>query len=268
MQATILKKAFSRTLLTAGLAASMVACKKDKDNGPDNPGNPAGAKLAVYTNGEDYVKFDYNSDGTVKKMTVKTDDFTSGDETDFNVVYDAQKRISKLESEWQTIEVEYENNAMSRAKIFTTGQQIGYTNYHYVNGNLERATLYFGESGTFEPLLEYNMSYNAQGNLTETVTMMATGEPGQLNRAGAVTYQYDQKTNPLYEHRQLLAILWQSVSKNNITVENHVNAQNQPEDKYVYTYTYNTKGLPEKAAVKQGLPGGEQSDSEIKFSYK
>ena len=267
MQATLFKKAISRVLLSVGLIASLIACKKDKDNGPGGPGNPGNAKLATYTNGEDYVKFDYNTDGTVKKLIVNTDLNTYGNEIEFNVVYDAQKKITKLESDVQVIEVEYTNNVLSRANILENGMQTGYTNYHYEGGNLKTATLYFGESGTFEPVMEYHMTYNAQGNLTETVNMIAT-EPNHMERSGSITYQYDDKINPLYEHRQLLALFWQSVTKNNITVENHVDADNQPEDKFQYTYTYNAKGLPEKATVKQGLPGGEQSNSEIKFTYK
>ena len=266
MQSMIFRKAFSRILLSAGLAASLVACKKDKDNAPGTV-DPPKARLAVYSNGEDYVKFDYNTDGSVKKLSVKTDDVTYGNELVFQVSYDNQKRISKLESDWKTISVEYENNSMSRARIFEYEKQIGYTNYQYVSGNLARATLYFGESGVFVPTIEYNMTYTAQGNLSETVIMLAT-EPNQMKRSGSITYQYDQKTNPLYEHRQLLAILWQSVPKNNITLENHLDADQQPEDKYQYTYTYNAKGFPEKAAVRQGLPGEDQVDSEIKFTYK
>jgi len=265
MQATFFKKSFSRIFLIAGIAASMVACKKDKDNNSGG-GNGSGSKIASFTDGDNYAKFEYNADGTVKVLTSRTD-ADGGDENKFNVSYNAQKKITKLESEWQKIEVEYTNNVMSRTNLFIAGQQTGYTDYQYTNGNLTKATLHFGEAGVFIPLIEYTYTYNAQGNLSESSTKMA-GEDEQFEHAGSIKYEYDSKTNPLYEHRQLLSLLLLNITKNNVTIENHLDANQQPEDKYQYTYTYNAKGLPEKAVVKQGLPGGEQSQSEVKYTYK
>lgn len=265
MQARFFKRSISRILLIAGVAASMVACKKDKDNNPGG-GNGSGSKIASFSDGETYAKFEYNADGTVKVLTSRTE-ADGGDENKFNVTYDAQKRISKLESDWQKMEVEYTNNVMSRANLFMSGTQIGYTDYQYTNGNLSKVTVHLGESGTFIPLIEYTYTYNAQGNLAETITKMA-GEDEQLEYSGSIKYEYDSKTNPLYEHRQLMALLMLNVTKNNVTVENHLDANQQPEDKFQYTYTYNAKGLPEKAVVKQGLPGGEQTQSEVTYTYK
>lgn len=39
--------------------------------------------------------------------------------------------------------------------------------------------------------------------------MTANGEPGHMERAGHITYQYDQKSNPLYGQRDLLVLFWQ-----------------------------------------------------------
>ncbi len=94
------------------------------------------------------------------------------------------------------------------------------------------------------------------------------GEPGYMERAGHITYQYDQKNNPLYANKNLLTLFWQAVSKNNIKVEDHFDAQLQPEDKFVYEYQYNNNGLPASASVKQGLPGQSGSDSQLHFSYQ
>lgn len=266
MQVSLFTRSISRIIFIAALIVSLVACKKDKNNNQPGSGN-SGNKIATFTHGDEYIKFEYNADGTVKKLIVNTELNTYGYETEFTVVYDAQKRISKLESDWESLEVEYTNNVMSRAKLLEYGHMIGYTNYNYEGGNLKTATLYFGEAGVYVPTYEFHMNYNAQGNLNEIINMIATDE-NHMERTGSVTYQYDDKVNPLYEHRQLLALFWQPISKNNITVENHLDASNQPEDKYQYTYTYNSKGLPEKAVVKQGFPGEEQTNSEIKYTYK
>jgi hypothetical protein len=269
MQATTLKQSFFRFFLFVGLAAAMVACKKDKDsNGPGPDPVPNSAKLQAYTNGEDYIRFTYNADGTVKKVTVKTDDSNYGDEMDYTVTYNAQKKIASLATDWYKIEVEYQNNVLSRANMYEYNNQIGYTDYVFENGNLKKATIHYGEGGLFVPLMEYVMTYNGQGNLTETLVKMAAGEPGQLLPAGLTTYEYDQKANPLYQYRELLALFWQSPSKNNITVESEFDGDHQLTDKFTYTYTYKSNGLPEKGTVKQGLPGQDPVTSQLTFTYQ
>jgi hypothetical protein len=268
MQATFIKRTVSRILLAVGLTASMVACKKDKNDNPGGPDNPGGTRIAMFSEGDEYMKFEYNTDGSVKKLFVKTDLNTGGEELDFTVKYDAQKRIIALENQWQQMEVEYQNNVMSKSTIKQFGDVFAQTEYQYVNGNLQSSTLsYTGEGGDIVPVFKYEMTYNGQGHLTRVSTSLAT-ENGQFDNAGYVSFQYDGKTNPLYEHRQLLALFWYNISKQNTTVEDHFDADQQPEDKFQYTYTYNGKGNPEKAKVKQGLPGGDQSEVEVKYTYK
>ena len=267
MQLTVIKQTFQRIFLLAALAASVVACKKDKDKPSPDP-LPGNAKLQQYTNGEDFIRFVYNADGTVKKVILRTDLNTNGDEVEYNVTYNAQKKIASIESRWQKIEPEYDNTGLVRARIFEDNKQIGYTNYHFENGNLVDAVIYAGEAGVYVMSMGFNMTYTAQGNVSETAVFLANGEPDHLERTGSVKFEYDQKTNPLYAHKDLLALFWQVPSKNNVTVENHLDAQMQPEDKYVYTYTYKANGLPEKATVKQGLPGEEPATSQLGFIYQ
>ena len=202
------------------------------------------------------IAFTYNPDGTVKKVTVKSEAITGDDLVDYSVTYNASKKIESLVSTTgDKIVPVYENEILKRADLFTGPERTGYTNYSYENGLLKRATIYFGSGTNYEPFLEYNFSYNAAGNLSENVVMMTDGVPGHMVRAGHVTFQYDQKTNPLHTHRDLLNLFWLSSSKNNITREDHFDSNLQLEDQYVYTYTYKANGLPEKAQVKVGLPG-------------
>ena len=97
---------------------------------------------------------------------------------------------------------------------------------------------------------------------------VATSEPGQMERTGHVSYQYDQKSNPLYAQRELMTLFWQVVSKNNTTVENHFDADLQPEDKFTYDYLYNSNGLPKSAVVKQGLPGQPIVTTNLDYIYQ
>ncbi|MBL7741651.1 MAG: hypothetical protein JNK14_20700 [Chitinophagaceae bacterium] len=243
------------------------SCQKDSDI--DNP-PPAGAtKIKEYKNGDEYVRFTYNTDGTIKKATVKSELNTGGDVVDFNITYDAQKKITEVNTSLgEKIVPEYENGQMIRASYFDGPVRTAYTNYWHEAGNLKRVTIYLNMGADFEPFLEFNFAYNANGNLTESVVMMTDGVPNHLVRAGHVTYQFDSGTNPLYEHRDFMALLWQGVSKNNITREEHFDAAQTPEDLYTYVYKYKPNGLPESAVVTIGLPGQTPTTSALNFLYQ
>ncbi len=263
---TNIRKTVSGFILFAGLLTGAVSCKKDNDNSPVPPPPPA-ERIKEFKTGEEFIRFEYTSAGDVNKVTINTDVNTGGAVMTYTVNYNTAKKITSLETANEKIVPVYENNLLKRADILHDNARVGYTNYLFENNLLKRATIYFGEDTDFQPFLEFNFTYNTAGNIPESVTMMATGEPGHMERAGHVTYQYDQKTNPLYAQRDLLLLFWQDASKNNIKVEDHFDADLQPEDKFVYDYQYNDKGLPKSAVVKQGLPGQPGTTSNVTFTY-
>ncbi|HTN06313.1 hypothetical protein [Agriterribacter sp.] len=262
------QKAISIVLMAATLL--LASCKKDKHPDPAPlPPPPAKLTLQEYKDGEDFMRFEYNTNGSLKKATVKNDINTSGDIIDFTLTYGAGSLISEVNSSsGEKIVPVYENNVLKRADYFVAGQRTGFTNYQFENGNIKRATIYAGEENAYNPLLEFIYTYNGNGNVTEGVIMVATNTPGYMVRAGHAEMQYDQKINPLYAHKDFLVLLWQGPSKNNVTIENIFDAQLAPEDKYQYEYTYKTGGLPEKADVKIGLPGNPVTTSTVGFTYK
>ncbi|HET6994686.1 MAG TPA: hypothetical protein VFI06_06875 [Chitinophagaceae bacterium] len=270
MQRTMTNRPAFIALLLAGIVMmSFVSCKKDKSiNNGNNP--PAATKLKEYRNGDDLVQFTYNTDGTIKKALVKTELNTNGDAVDFNISYNAQKKISEVTTtSGEKIVPEYENGLLTRANIFEGTVRTGYTNYHYETNQLKIATIYVNAGGVdFEPILEFRFSYDGNGNLNKSEIFMSTGVPGQLVRAGHVNFQFDQKTNPLYANRDFLALLWQAASKNNVTKEEHFGANLQLEDVFTYVYTYKTNGLPERATVTNGLPGQPPVISSVNFTYE
>jgi hypothetical protein len=254
-------------LLFAGLLSGTASCKKDKNENSTPP--PAQAeRIKEFKTGDEFVRFDYSAAGDVEKVIIKTDANTGGATLTYAVTYGAGKKIAALETPGEKIVPVYENNSMTRADIFQDNQRVGYTAYQYENGAIKRATIYFGEENDFNPFLEFIFTHNGAGNVTETVAMMTNGEPGQMVRSGHTTYQYDQKTNPLYAHRELLSLFWLAPSKNNITVENEFDADQQPDDKSVYNYTYNEKGLPKTAVVTQGLPGQPTTTVNLNYTYQ
>lgn len=264
-----IRKSIKGLFLAALLACGAIACKKDKDKADaPPPPPPVSQKLKEVKTGDEFIRFDYNAAGDVNKVTITNDLINSGEPTVFNIQYDAAKRITELAANDEKIVPVYDNNRLSRADIFEAGERIGYTNYLYQNGLLNRATLYFGEDTEYFPFVEFNFTYNDAGNITEMVTLITNGEPGHMVRSGHINYQYDQKSNPLYLQRDLLALFWQSANKNNVLVEDHFDSELLPEDKYVYTYQYNDKGLPKSAVVKQGLPGQPPVTTNQTFTYQ
>jgi hypothetical protein len=267
MRMTTIRKTLSGFFVFTALLTGAVSCKKDKDNSPAPP-PPAGTeRIKEYKTGDEFVRFDYNAAGDVTKVTINDETSTDGNTVVYNVTYNAAKKISALEAAGERIVPVYENNVITRADIFENNVRIGYTAYSFENNQLKRATIYFGEDDDFTPILEFIFTRNAAGNVTEMVTMMASGEPNHMVRTGHVTYQYDEKSNPLYSQRDLLILFWQNASKNNIKLEEHFDADMQLEDKYVYDYQYNDKGLPKSAVIKQGLPGDQQTTTNVTFSY-
>jgi hypothetical protein len=265
---TSIRKTVSGFILFAGLLTGAVSCKKDKDNSPAPPPPPAAQKIKEFKTGEEFVRFDYNAAGDVSKVTINSDENTGGNTFTYTVNYNAAKKITSLETPGEKIVPVYENNVLSRADIFENDVKIGYTTYTIENNLLKKATIYYGEDTEFIPVLEFIFTYNAAGNIAEMVTMAASNEPGHMERAGHVTYQYDQKSNPLYAQRDLLFLFWQGPSKNNIKVEEHFDADLQLEDKFVYDYQYNDNGLPKSGTLKQGLPGEPGTTSNVSFTYQ
>lgn len=253
-------------VLLGSILTFPASCKKDKTENTPPPVSVT-TKIKEYKNGEDFIKFEYNADGTVKRATVSNDVITDGNTITYQVSYNAQKKITQLQSSaGEKIVPVYENGIMTRADVFEGAVKTGYTNYHYESQQLTKATLYWGADDDFIPFFEFNFEYS-NGNPVKTVLMMATAVPGQLVRAGHVDLQYDDKPNPLFGYNDLLALFWQTSGKNNIKQEDHFDANLIAEDRYVYTYTYSANGLPQHADVKIGLPGQPQTDSEVEYIY-
>ncbi|HEX5024527.1 MAG TPA: hypothetical protein VFV68_04610, partial [Agriterribacter sp.] len=226
----LLSQKATSILLLAGILL-FASCKKDEHPAPEP--QPIPVKLQEYRDGDDFIRFQYNADGSIKKATVKNEINTSGDIVDFNIVYNADKKISEVNSSsGEKIVPVYENAVLKRADYFMDGARTGYTNYEFQNGNMKRATVYQGAGVDYMPLLDFIYTYNAGGNVTEGVIMVATDIPNYMTRLGHAELQYDQKTNPLFVHKDFLALLWQGTSKNNTIVENVYDAQLQLQERY------------------------------------
>lgn len=259
-----IKPLFYSVCLILGFGIFGTSCKKDKTDPVQTPT----VRVKEYKNGDEYMKFAYNPDGSIKSMMLKNELNTEGDEVVFNVVYKADKKIDYISSSaGEKVVATYQNNQIVKADYFMEATQTGTTEFHYNNGNLDRATIYTAGEAGFEAILEFDLTYNAAGNCTQSVAKVDLGN-GQLEAASTSTFQHDQKTNPLYQYKEILWLLWQPVSKNNVIEEKQFDEEQQLTDQYLYTYTYNGNGLPTLATVKEGLPGETPVNSEVAFIYE
>jgi hypothetical protein len=263
-----IRQALSSLILFSSLLTGIISCDK-KDHYQDTPA-PAANRLQEYKNGDQFVRFDYNTNGTIRKVTMKNELTTNDNVIDYNITYNAAKKITLVQtSAGERMVPVYENNVLTRADIFEGTERTGFINYVFENNLLKRVTLYWGEGTDFMPFFELNHTHDNAGNTIETVALAATGPlQNRLDRLGHVKFLHDTKTNPLYEQKDLLELLlWQSVSQNNIRQEEHFDASLVLEDRYTYTYTYKSNGLPESAEVKNGLPGSTPATSRVDFIY-
>jgi hypothetical protein len=71
MQTTAkMKKLTSGFLLISSLLVIMGSCKKDKKETPAPA--PVTAKIQEYRDGDEFIRFNYNTDGTLSKATIKS----------------------------------------------------------------------------------------------------------------------------------------------------------------------------------------------------
>ena len=188
----------TRLLAISGILF-LASCKKDHSDEPAPA--PETVKLREYTDGDDFIKFQYDAGGILKKATVKNEISTSGTIVDFDISYGAGNKISELNSSaGEKIVPVYENGILKRADNFVAGERTGYTNYQFEGGNIKRATIYKKEDDDYTPILEFIYTYNNSGNVSEGVIMVGTDTPGEMVRYGHAAMQYDQKTNPLYAY--------------------------------------------------------------------
>ena len=253
-------------LLLVSIVAVLSSCQKEPSSELPAPTAP---HLVEYIEGEDFIKFNKAADGSVNKLTVKTEIITGGTVTDYQVNYDANNKIASLTNDRnEKIEVHYMDGQISRADLFRNGERFGYTAYNYVNNRLYTATIYYGKGVDFLPAMSYAFEWNAEGNVKNVTYLTENGVPNTLVRSAYVTMSYDRKVNPLYQYKDLLSLFWTAASKNNLLQENQFDADLKPSDRFSYVYKYNAGGLPQSATLTSGLPGETPLTSMVTYIYK
>lgn len=259
-----------KTMLPLCMAAifSLVSCQKEES--VQAPGQPdAPPKIAEFNTGDSFIRFDYNADGTVSKVTLDEDPLSGRPNVGFTVKYDANKKPQELTGSTGTvIRTSYANGRLVRTEITAASIKIAKTDYTYEGNVLKKVEGFVYDDNDLIPFYLSNFTYGTSGNISKA--SLFAFDPFQLEMvpAGYVNLQYDNKPNPLAAVNDFLLMFWQIASANNVTREAHFDEQNRAQEVIERTYTYNSQGYPTKAVVRETLPGQQPVTREETFRYK
>ena len=264
-------KAFQQGKIISALLLAAVlfftSCKKDKSE--EIPTGSA-QKLEKISIGEDFLNFVYNADGTLKQAIVKDEFSSGGDVVTYTITYDAQKRMSQVStSEGEKLFPVYVNNQLAKVEVKDNANTlIGITEYTYEGSLLKTATVRTNLTGPMIDLMKFEFAYNAAGNISKTSYFFVDPVNGGLDPDGYVTYEYDNKQNPLAAVKEFLKLIWYVPSNNNILKEVHVDANAAVEETVEYNYSYNARNLPQSGTVKRTVPGTPVENLPLRVMYK
>lgn len=261
-----LRNTIGITLFTATMFFS--AC--DKEDSTQKPTEPVtSAKLTEFRSGEDFIRFEYNADGTVNKITLNEDPISGEPNVTFTVKYRADKKPDELTgTNNASVKTTYVNGLLMKTETFIATEKIAVTDYTYNGAAPNTITGFLFDGATQVPFFRADLIMNSAGNVGRTNGYVF--DPFNLNLvpAGHVNMQYDDKPNPLAALNDFMLIFWQMASKNNVIREDHFDADGQAEKVVQTTYTYNSKGYPTKATVKETETGQAPVTTELIYAYK
>lgn len=270
-------KNFSKRMLVAitGLIVMLSACKKDKADDPV----PAPAKklVRVEENASNYLNFEYNSDGTLKKVVLAQDEEDGPSVKMLTIAYGENKKISRIDSE-EGIHIDYRyeaGNLISTEIKDAQNQTISSGSYAYENGRLVNFGEFYpfpAEDGsgvvTYKRMKEMKYTYHADGNIRTLTTNLRNPFTDQLEKAGSRVYDsYDGKKNPIASQKEFSLGFFQEFNAANILNEKVFDENGTVEETIERTYTYDANGFP-LTSVEKTTPSGQTSQiKNYKFIY-
>jgi hypothetical protein len=259
---------------TAGLltlAAGMLlltACKKEYSN--TTPPATTVTRLESRYGEDGFIGFEYNTDGTIKKAAV-ANELSPDDTTRYTVSYTADKRIKEIVNDAGVkFTPVYTNGELTRVQIRTAQNvEVAQTDYEYLNGFLKSVSVFFVSGAQVMPLFKSSFLYDASGNIRRSQLFSADPlSPDGLSADGSISYGYDNNVNPLYASKEFLWMILITPSPNNVSKEEAVDRNSQPERTKEYNYVYNNKKLPLSAVLTETIPGKPTQTKNIAYRYK
>lgn len=226
-------------------------------------------KLAEYVSGQDYIRLSYNGTGEISRVTLSSDEYSIGEEVTYNVSYSQDKRIKELAgNNGIRITLTYEGSKLVKSAAFIGNEPAYETDYEYVDNSLRSTTIKLVDNNGVTPIIKLLTYFDETGNPTTIDTYLVNPLTGQLQPAGFVIKKYDNKPNPFAGCKELMMVLLQPISSNNVTREDYFDTDVHPQETIETEYIYNNNNLPVKATVKETSPGKEPAVEIAIYSYK
>jgi hypothetical protein len=258
-------KKFTQAGIILFAAIFIHSCKKNPVSEPQT-GGPL--KLASFISGNEYVRFVYNVAGEVSKVTLSSDEYSVGEEVTYNISYLQGNKINELTGDnGVRIRLTYEGSTLVKSEAFTGNNRAYETVYEYVDGDLRSTIIKLVDNNAGTPIIKL-LTYYEAGNPTTIDTYLFNPVTGRMQPAGFVILKYDNKPNPFAGNKDLMMVLLQSVSSNNVIREDYFDNDIYPQQTIETEYIYNSSQLPVKATKKQTSPGKEPFVETAIYSYK
>lgn len=271
MNFRIISRQILMSAVTLGLLFS--SCKKDKDGDSTDPiVNPGAKKLVKIEEAADtYSTFEYNTDGTVKKMT----SFDDGEkDTEMQLSYNANKTVKEADlGEGAKMKFAYTGNQLTRSEIYDNDILVSYTANSFQGGKMGESISYYvmeGEDGEpiEQPFSKTTYTYHSNGDVKEVRITLFNFITEEFELESVHKFeQYDSKINPLAQFSFLNFGFFANFSDRNALVEKVYDAHGNLQETIQNEFTYDAQGYPLTSKTTTTPQGGTAEITTSKFFY-
>ncbi len=250
-----------------------VACKKDNDN--PGPGPGTSKKITrIQEDANNYMSFEYNPDGTFKKIVNVSEDEEVLDLGTVTFVYNANKKVTEVNSTDGTkIKYTYANNLPTVAEVFSEDEKVATLKFAHQGGKAVSTTMtniFEDEEG--EPVemdfMKMEYQYYANGDLKEVKLSSLNVMSGELEVVSTIKYeQYDNKINPLSQLGEVALIFFADASERNALLIKTFDEDGTLDETVQNEFTYDAAGYPLTSKETTTPAGGAASVKNITYTY-
>lgn len=274
------RRLFTRKLFVTVLAGIVLlsSCKKDNDSDGSGKGPVPERKISkLYQDPQNFIEFNYNSDGKLAKIKLAEEDLGNEVQT-LEVFYGDNKRIANIYTmDGLRINYRYENDKLERTEtVDSRGQIVTMGSYFYENGNLTDYGMFGpfplddGQVGTsFKRVQESKYSYNSDKSIRTITTNLRNPFTNRMEFAGRRSYEkYDSKINPLKHLADFSYGFFQELNPSNILKEVAYDETGALLETIERTFTYDEYGYPLTCVEKTTEAGKGPVTKTLTFTYK
>jgi hypothetical protein len=264
---------FTKSLIKQTMLGAMItvvtlgSCKKENSTEP--PVAPRPLQLIKFTDGNDETSFTYHTDGSFKSITLKNDPVSTDENVTYEAKYAANKKIDELiGSNGTKLKLGYSNGMLTKMEALEGSKKIAETVYAYNGTTIKSVAISKVEDNQTLPFFRGEFTFNTAGNITSSKSFVYNPLSSQLENAGYVVNQFDNRINPFVSLHDVITVFWQATTKNNITRQEYFDKDGKAQEVIETVYTYNAQGYPVRGAIKETSPGEQPTTAVVTFTYK